>query len=201
MPRPGRETASSSPLRLSGVEAMRALAHPTRIRMLDLLRQEPLSASELARRLEIRFGSSRFHLQQLVRGGMARPAGERRVRGGVELLFQAPDDIWVDVDPAAPATTSAMHRAYVEELGRRLQAAAADQRPDDSDVDIVSLRQIWLPRERRAEAERIAADAARRIRALDVSPGHEDAEPVTLGLFLFRTPRATRPPSDPARSS
>jgi len=191
-----RPAGASSPLRLSGVEAMRALAHPTRIRMLELLRQEPLSASELARRLEIRFGSARFHLQRLVRGGLARPAGERRVRGGVELLFSAPDDVWVDIDPDDPTTTAAMHRAYVVELGRRLQAAARDQRPGDSDVDIVSLRQIRLTRERRVEAEQIAADAARMIRALGAAPGDNDAEPVTLGLFLFRTPRTPRAPGD-----
>jgi DNA-binding transcriptional ArsR family regulator len=178
---------------------MRALAHPTRLRMLELLREEPLSASELARRLEIRFGSARFHLQQLIRGGMAHPAGERRVRGGVELLFAAPDDVWVDVDPADPATTMATHRAYVAELGRRLQAAARDQRPGDSDVDIVSLRRVRLTRERRAEAERIAADAVRQIRALDAGSGDTAADPVTLGLFLFRTP-ADNPASDPAGS-
>jgi DNA-binding transcriptional ArsR family regulator len=170
--------------RLRGVEAMRALAHPTRIRMLDLLRQEPLSASELARRLEIRFGSARFHLHKLVRGGLAAPAGERRVRGGLELLFSAPADMWIDIDPDQPGTAAALHRAVVGELGRRLQASAADRRPEDSDLDIVSLREIRLTPDDRAEAERIAEDALQRIRALDASKG--DAERVTLGLFLFR---------------
>ncbi len=142
------KTEPSTPSSLSGVEAMRALAHPTRLRMVELLRQEPLSASELARRLEIRFGSARFHLQQLVRGGMAHPAGERRVRGGVELLFSSPDDVWIDSDPDDPATTAAMHRALTVELGRRLRAATADQRPGDSALDVVSLRQVRLTRRR-----------------------------------------------------
>ncbi len=131
MPRP--DAAAPSTLRLSGVEAMRALAHPTRIRMLELLRQEPLSASELARRLEIRFGSARFHLQQLVRGGLASPAGDRRVRGGLELLFSAPADVWIDIDPDEPGATAALHQAFVGELGRRLRGAASDRRPGDSD--------------------------------------------------------------------
>jgi DNA-binding transcriptional ArsR family regulator len=186
----------ASPRRLGGVEAMRALAHPTRLRMLDLLRQEPLSASELARRLEIRYGSARFHLEQLVRGGLAHPAGDRRVRGGLELLFSAPEDLWVDIDPADPATTSAMHRALIVELGRRLQAAAKDQRPGDSAVDVVSLRQVRLTPTGREEAERIAEEALQRIRALGGAPGDGDAEPVTLGLFLFRTPRTAQASSD-----
>ena len=169
---------------------MRALAHPTRLRMLELLRREPLSASELARRLEIRFGSARFHLQQLVRGGLAHPAGDRRVRGGIELLFSAPQDVWVDIDPADPATTAAMHRALVAELGRRLGSAATAQQPDDSALDVLSLREVRLSPSRRIEAQRIAEEALQRIRALDATAAEGDAEPVTLGLFLFRTPRS-----------
>jgi DNA-binding transcriptional ArsR family regulator len=185
---PGNGTIDLPP-RPGGVEAMRALAHPTRLRMLDLLRQEPLSASALARLLGIRFGSARFHLQQLVGVGMAHPAGERQVRGGRELLFSAPDDVRVDFDPAEPATTAAMLRAVVAELGRRLEAAAGDQRPGDSAVDVVSLRQVRLSAEGRSEAERLAAEATRRIRALGAASDDADAEPVTLGVFLFRTPR------------
>ena len=169
---------------------MRALAHPTRLRMLELLRREPLSASELARRLEIRFGSARFHLQQLVKGGMAHPAGDRRVRGGVELLFSAPQDVWVDIDPADPATTAAMHRA----LRRGARPPARDpprseQRPGDSALDVFSLREIRLSPAGRVEAQRIAEEALRRIRALDAAAGEGDAEPVTLGMVLFRMPR------------
>jgi DNA-binding transcriptional ArsR family regulator len=183
------EPRTTSPLRLSGVETMRALAHPTRLRMLEQLRREPLSASELARRLEIRFGSARFHLQQLVKGGLAHAAGERRVRGGVELLFSAPEEVRVDIDPAEPATTSAMHHALVTELGRRLRSAATDQRRGDSDLDVVSLREVRLTPDGREEAQRVAAEALRQIRALDTA--ESDAEPVSLGLFLFRTPPST----------
>jgi DNA-binding transcriptional ArsR family regulator len=186
MPEPG----TASPLRLSGVETMRALAHPTRLRMLELLRREPLSASELARRLQIRFGSARFHLQQLVKGGLVHPAGDRRVRGGLELLFSAPEEVRVDIDPGEPATTAAMHHALVAELGRKLRSAAADQRPGDSDADIVSLREVRLTPEGREEAQRIAAEALRQIRALHTAPAEGDAVPVSLGLFLFRTPSA-----------
>ncbi|MEO8423154.1 MAG: winged helix-turn-helix domain-containing protein [Actinomycetota bacterium] len=186
---PTRSDNDPSALRLSGVEAMRAVAHPTRLRMLDLLRQEPLSASELARRLGIRFGSARFHLQQLVRGGLAIPAGDRRVRGGLELLFSAPADVWVDIDPNEPGTTAALHRALAGELGRRLQRSARDRRAEDSAVDIVALREIRLRPDDRVQAERIAEEALKRIHALSASREEADAEPITLGLFLFRTAR------------
>ena len=180
-----------SPLRLSGVETMRALAHPTRLRMLELLRREPLSASELARRLEIRFGSARFHLQQLVRGGLAHPAGDRRVRGGLELLFSA---------PAGGAGSTSIPRSR-RPRRRCITRSSRSSPPTPSrplrisgratpTLDVVSLREVRLTPDGREEAQRIAAEALRRIRALDTAAG--DAEPVSLGLFLFRTPRRPR---------
>jgi hypothetical protein len=118
------------------------------------------------------------------------------VRGGRELLFTAPADIWIDLDPDEPGAIAAVHQAFIGELGRRLRGAASDRRPEDSAVDIVSLREVSLTPDDRAEAQRIAEDALRRIRALDAAP-ESGAEPVTLGLFLFRTaaeaPRS-RPP-------
>jgi hypothetical protein len=160
--------------------------------MLELLRHEPLSASELARRLQIRFGSARFHLQALVRGGLAAPAGARTKRGGREQLFAAPEEVWVDVDAREPRTVLAMHRAYLAEVRRRLEAAALDQRPEDTLLDVVSLRTVELTPAERARAEQIVARAVREIRALD-QRGEPEAEPVTLAAFLFRTPRDTPP--------
>ena len=112
------------------------------------------------------------------------------MRGGLELLFTAPAEVWIDLDPDEPGAIAAVHQAYVGELGRRLRGAASDRRPEDSAVDIVSLREIRLTADDRAEAQRIAEDALRRIKALDASPKDGGAEPVTLGLFLFRTPEA-----------
>ena len=83
-----------------------------------------------------------------------------------------------------------MHSALVAELGRRLGSAATEQRPGDTDLDVLSLREVRLSLAGRVEAEHIAEEALRRIRALDAAAGDEDAEPVTLGLFLFRTPRS-----------
>src|SRR5437867_12125381 len=108
------QPALGQPVRVGGLAAMRALAHPTRVRMVYLLRSEPRSASELARRLNIRFGSAQFHLQSLRRAGIARKAAERRKRGGTEVLFEVPHNLWVDLDPDAPRDMrQAMNRAYI----------------------------------------------------------------------------------------
>jgi DNA-binding transcriptional ArsR family regulator len=167
---------------------MRALAHPIRVRMMVLLRGEALSASDLARRLDIRFGSARFHLHQLVDADIARPAGERAERGGRARLFRVPERLWIDLDPdAPPALNVAIHRSVATELGRRLEAAALDQRPGDTIHDAIVLREISLRDGDRTEAEAIIEDALARLLRLH-DPDATDAEPHTIGLFSFRTP-------------
>ena len=122
---------------------MRALAHPTRVRMLHLLRAEALSASELARRLGIRFGSAQYHLRSLERAGIAIRVGERTRRGGTEILFEVPHGLWVDVEPdAPPGIRQAMNRAYVAELLRRMDLAATERH--DVDRDVLSTRELEL---------------------------------------------------------
>jgi len=58
------------------VSAMRALAHPVRLAVLELLETEgPLTATELARRLDELPGTLSWHLQILARHGFVHDAG------------------------------------------------------------------------------------------------------------------------------
>ena len=68
-------------IELSDPAALRALAHPLRLRLVALLRREgPLTASEAARRVGESSGSTSYHLRQLERFGLVEEAGERRGR-------------------------------------------------------------------------------------------------------------------------
>ena len=63
--------------------ALRALAHPIRIRLLGLLRREgPLTATEAGRRIDESAGSTSYHLRQLARFGLVEdaPGGHGRER-------------------------------------------------------------------------------------------------------------------------
>jgi DNA-binding transcriptional ArsR family regulator len=77
----------AEPIRLSGpadVEALRAFAHPLRLRLLSLLRTDgPATASGLARRVGESSGSTSYHLRQLARFGFVeddpeQPPGRQR---------------------------------------------------------------------------------------------------------------------------
>jgi DNA-binding transcriptional ArsR family regulator len=166
---------------------MRALAHPTRVRMLHLLRVEPLSASELARRLGIRFGSAQYHLRSLERAGIALRVGERTVRGGTEILFEVPHGLWVDVEPDAPlGVRQAMNRAYVAELLRRMDEASTERH--DKDEDVLSTREIRLT----SDGVEAATEALRvflhRLDELSVPDSTEGARTFTAATLFFRMP-------------
>jgi DNA-binding transcriptional ArsR family regulator len=76
------------PRRGGQAEALRALAHPLRVRILEQLR-EPASAAEIARRLSQSRQNLNYHLKELARGGLVRRVGERRSGGFVETLYQS----------------------------------------------------------------------------------------------------------------
>jgi DNA-binding transcriptional ArsR family regulator len=76
---------------LDETEALHALAHPLRIRILEQLR-EPASAAEVARRLKESRQNLNYHLKELARGGLVRRTGTRRSGGFTETLYQANAD-------------------------------------------------------------------------------------------------------------
>jgi len=167
---------------------MRALAHPTRVRMLHLLRAEALSASELARRLGIRFGSAQYHLRSLERAGIALRVGERTRRGGTEILFEVPHGLWVDVEPEAPlGMRQAMNRAYVAELLRRMDEASAERRTTDEDV--LSTREVELTPEGVLAANEALHDYLHRLDQLSLKKPSAESRTFTAATVFFRMPR------------
>jgi len=166
---------------------MRALAHPTRVRMLHLLRAEALSASELARRLEIRFGSAQYHLRSLERAGIALRVGERTRRGGTEILFEVPHGLWVDVEPdAPPGMRQAMNRAYVAELLRRMDEAATERH--DVDRDVLSTREIELDADGIDAATEALHAFLHRLDELALSSPTEGSATFTAAMFFLQMP-------------
>jgi DNA-binding transcriptional ArsR family regulator len=111
-------------------DALAALAHPSRVRILELLR-EPASASETARRLGEPRQRVNYHLKELERAGLVERVGERRVRNLIEVLYQAvartfvvsPEVAWAD-----PRRMQAMREQHsletLVQLGERLERDA-----------------------------------------------------------------------------
>lgn len=113
------------------LDVLQALAHPTRVRVLEQLR-EPTSAVAVARRLDQPRQRVHYHLKELEKVGLVRVVGERRSGNFVETLYEAaarsfvisPRLVWSD-----PQRVQAMRdQLSLEQLvtvGEEIQRAAA----------------------------------------------------------------------------
>ncbi|MBE1462543.1 winged helix-turn-helix domain-containing protein [Kibdelosporangium phytohabitans] len=112
-------------------DALQAMAHPMRLRILAALR-EPDSAAAVARGLGQPRQKVNYHVKELERAGLARRVGERRAGNLVESLYQAtaatyvvsPRLAWVD-RPRIDALAEQVALENLVSVGERLQQAAA----------------------------------------------------------------------------
>lgn len=77
MPQAIRQSGGKTLVELSDARQMRAVAHPTRLALIGLLRREgPLTATQAGARLDESSGSMSFHLRQLAKYGLVEETGE-----------------------------------------------------------------------------------------------------------------------------
>jgi len=69
--------------------ALRALAHPLRLRILRAAAAEPVSAAALARSLEVSQALASHHVRRLVDAGLLRLVETRPHRGGRERFYES----------------------------------------------------------------------------------------------------------------
>ena len=79
------------------LETFRALADPSRLQIIDLLRREPLPVGTVAERLRIRQPQASKHLRALSDAGLVevRPDAQRRIYALRARSFQEIDD-WLE---------------------------------------------------------------------------------------------------------
>lgn len=122
---PGSASVVGPPPEL-GPEALRALAHPLRIRILDLLPSRgPLTASKLGEIVGESSGSTSYHLRQLAKHGLVREvegkgtARERwweRTPGGFSISSAGKDS------PASRQTAEAVNMEFLRLRNERVMA-------------------------------------------------------------------------------
>ncbi|MCD6639402.1 MAG: helix-turn-helix domain-containing protein [Nocardioides sp.] len=145
------------------VTALRAVAHPVRLRMLSMLTGEAMSAAEVARALDLTHANASYHLRVLHDAGELVVESEEKVRGGTARRYRYRYDAAVDErrGPRDAAARIADARATQLEVERRLLEAAPGS-GSASDLE------AWVPLEawRRAldlvhEASMLLHDEAR----------------------------------------
>jgi DNA-binding transcriptional ArsR family regulator len=132
--------------------SLRALAHPLRLELLELLRFEgPATASALARRVGESSGATSYHLRQLARHGFIEEDAQRA--HGRERWWRHRERTVSVRDPAAPAESAAALELLARET-RALERFLADSRPDSEWEGAAFLR---------SRALRLSPDELRRL--------------------------------------
>jgi DNA-binding transcriptional ArsR family regulator len=106
---------SFAPIRIErglGAAELRALAHPLRLRLLEVLREGPATASQLGRALGESSGATSYHLRVLARAGMVEEEVERG--GSRERWWRRPDEIVIVA--TSPGTGDAEYEAAASQL-------------------------------------------------------------------------------------
>ncbi|OJF10682.1 ArsR/SmtB family transcription factor [Couchioplanes caeruleus] len=147
--------------------ALRAMAHPVRLRILSLLTGSALTAADVARELGLTHANASYHLRTLLAGGLIVPDGEERIRGGVakRYRYDAVRDRERDhstYKATGADTQRALFAALANELIRR--TAEADWSVGGAMTDA----ELWVEpevfrevRDRISQASRDLHDAAR----------------------------------------
>lgn len=105
-------------MELTDPQAIRALAHPLRLDLIELLGAGPATAAECARALGSTQASCSFHLRQLAKYGFvaeAPPGDDKRERRWQLLDYE---QNWSSADD--PALTSALDQVFARREGGRL---------------------------------------------------------------------------------
>jgi len=166
--------AAPEPLILRTPAHFKALGHPVRHRIVNVLRQRSASLAQLASAMGLAKGTISFHVRVLREAGVVRVAGTRHVRGGTEQYF---------------ALVSEGFRVHEDAgTGFLLQAALAEMLPaGDSEPGHTVLRHLWLSEEQaRALAVRLEDFAIRQDPADAVSG---EAYGLLLSLYRADIPR------------
>lgn len=99
--------------RISDPQRIRALTHPLRLELIQVLADGPATATQCAELTGESVASCSFHLRMLAKYGFIE-AGERRGREKPWQLTSPGQDVRPDDDPASLRAAEAMGRVFVE---------------------------------------------------------------------------------------
>lgn len=158
--------ADDDELVLDTPEQFKALGHPLRHRLVNVLRQRPATLGQLAAVLGSTKGTVGYHVKVLLDSGLLRPARTRTVRGGTEQYFEL---VASTLRPELPGIGGAQFL---------LRAAADEMIPGDPE-------QTLLTHVRLTEDQ--ANDLIQRLAGVARGLGDDDGEAYGILLSVYRT--------------
>ncbi|MDX6417527.1 MAG: hypothetical protein QOG28_2147 [Trebonia sp.] len=156
---PGEQVPGRSIARLDNATALRAYAHPVRMKLILALRTRgPLTATQAGRLLGESSGTCSFHLRQLARYGLVEETGDGT---GREKPWRATTTStgWDDVQQPPEATAAAsllaeiLAESYFGELMRWLEARSGESE-EWQRAAFIGDRFLWVTAEELAQVGR-----------------------------------------------
>jgi DNA-binding transcriptional ArsR family regulator len=209
MPPPDSSHPLDSLRRVSDAKTMRALAHPVRIALIELLViAGPMTATAAAERIGESPTTCSFHLRQLAKYGFVEEAGGGRGRNrpwrvsSVGMTMGAAEG-----DPEADLAATALQRMFRERHLRRLEhwrETRASYPKEWRDLAAEGEYLLWVTPEELAEVERDLALVLMRYpeRMQDPSARPAGARAVEALSFIFPldldSAGGPEPPAEPA---
>jgi DNA-binding transcriptional ArsR family regulator len=174
----------------------KAIADPTRRRILGILQNEPATAKQLADRLKVAPGTAAHHLQVLEKAGLAKIVALRKVRGIIAKYYTRTARIFANELPPELMGAKPHGLEVVDNLRDEFAEALADFGPG---VDLYDgLARARLSHER-------AEQFKRRLGALfdEFIAAAPDAEGqvYSLGVALFQAPAYLQRPASASPAS
>lgn len=175
---------------------LRALAHPTRLRMLALLRQEgPATATSLAARLALNTGATSYHLRQLARHGFVeedagRGTARERWWRAVHQATRTSAERYAEM--GEQETFDAYLQAVTVLYTQRLQQAVEERALLPKQWREASTYSDWGLRVTPARARALLDALAETIEGWDEQPDAEDAGQLVVQLLAFPEPGTVR---------
>jgi DNA-binding transcriptional ArsR family regulator len=178
--------------RVTEVEALRAIAHPLRGRLLGALRETgPATATELAERFDESSGATSYHLRQLARYGFIvedeEQASRRERRWRAAAKFTSWDDEDFIEQPGGREAADAVHD---------LQRRARDRRDRQWRDRMLTWDRAWLRSAGMSDVEaRLTPEATRRLQdeVLEMvarleTESADSTEAATVAVFIQAIP-------------
>ncbi len=188
----------STPEHVVGPEALRGLAHPLRLRLLEALKERgSATASQLAAALDESSGSTSYHLRQLARHGFAEEdpeagTGRERVwttrRGGWSLPV-----LDLAADPANAAAVDVVLRAQLHADAQRVLEVMERARTWPREWQEATVRResaVTLDPERLGQMRAEIDEVIDRYRDAEAEPG---ARRVSVVYMLTPTEHEVQP--------
>lgn len=166
----------------SEIHALRAVAHPLRLRMLSLMTGTAMSAAEVARELDITHANASYHLRILVKGGELVEAGEEHIRGGVAKKYRYPHELRGHHTKHKPdAEAQVMYaKTLGQELGRRIRLRQRRTHSVNSDIE------AWVPPDVYRRAADLMAEASALLHDHNKPPRTEGTVHVSATAWAFQ---------------